>query len=106
MNIPLSPRTVLKPSIISMAAVTASFAAWLFPSFGVLRKGFESPAHLDVGAFVVLACWYLLIFVSFIVGEQLGAFLFLRTRAPESPWFSLESNVLYCAFTVLTTIGI
>src|SRR5262252_5037176 len=98
MNIPLSPRAVLKPSIVSMAAVMASFAAWLFPSFGVLRKGFDNPSHLDLGAFVVLTCWYLLIFASFTAGEQLGALLVHRRSAPETSWFSLESNVIYCAF--------
>lgn len=89
-----------------MTAVFASFVAWLFPSFGVLRKGFENPSRLDVGTFAVLACWYLLIFVSFTIGEKVGALLILRRGALQTPLLSLKSNVIYCAFTILTTIGI
>src|SRR5215469_12334108 len=106
MKIALPPRAILKPSIISMAAVFASFMAWLFPSFGVLRKGFESPARLDLDSFIILACWYLLIFLSFAVGEKLGRLLLFRANALQAPLLLLNSNLIYYAFTVLSTIGI
>ena len=35
------------PSNVSMIATAISFGAWAFPSFGVLRKGFEKPAPLN-----------------------------------------------------------
>ena len=89
-----------------MAAVFASFMAWLFPSFGVLRKGFESPARLDLDSFIILACWYLLIFLSFAVGEKLGRLLLFRANALQAPLLLLNSNLIYYAFTVLSTIGI
>lgn len=106
MNIALSPKIIFRPSIISMAAVLASFAAWLFPSFGVLRKGFDNPAPFDLGTFVILTSWYLLIFMSFTVGEQLGALLVPLRIAPKTRWLGLESDVIYGVFTVLTTIGV
>ncbi len=106
MKIALAPRAILRPSFISMAAVFASFLAWLFPSFGVLRKGFDNPSRLDLSAFVVLSCWYLLIFLSFTAGEKLGALLVLRKTGPTSQLLSLKSNVIYCALTILTSIGI
>ena len=106
MNIALPPRAILRPSVISMAAVFASFVAWLFPSFGVLRKGFDNPSRLDLSTFAVLACWYLLIFVSFTAGEKMGALVVLRKAASTAPLFSLKSNVIYCAFTILASIGI
>lgn len=106
MKITLPPRAILKPSIISMAAVFASFVAWLFPSFGVLRKGFENPARLDLDAFVVLACWYLLILLSFAIGEKLGRLLLLRKNVLTASLLHLNSNLIYYAFTVLSTIGI
>ena len=106
MNIGLRPRTVLKPSVVSMAAVCASFGAWLFPSFGFLRKGFDTAARFELGGFVVLACWYLLIFVSFAVGEKLGGWIVPRRSAPTEGLLDLNSNVVYYAFTFLSAIGI
>lgn len=89
-----------------MAAVFASFVAWLFPSFGVLRKGFESPARVDFDAIVVLACWYLLIFLSFTLGEKFGELLVLRKRARSAKLLDLNSNLIYYSLTVFSAIGI
>jgi len=106
MNIPWPSRAILRPSVVSMTAMFASLAAWLFPSFGVLRKGFNNPARLDFGAFVVLACWYMLIFMSFSIGEKAARLMVLRKKAPRGNLFDLDSNFVYGAFTLLTTIGI
>ena len=106
MNIPLRPRAVLRPSVVSMVAMFASFAAWLFPSFGVLRKGFDNPSRLDLGTFTVLACWYLLIFVSFTAGEKVGGLLVLRRSTPPAQLLNLKSNIIYYGFTLLSTAGI
>lgn len=96
---------LLKPSLVSMAAVSISFAAWLFPSFGVLRKGFDYPARFTLDAFVVLASWYLLIFLSFSVGEKFGDLLGLRGHDTSDTLFNLQSNFIYYVFTVLAVIG-
>jgi len=106
MNIPLRPRAVLRPSVVSMVAMFASFAAWLFPSFGVLRKGFDNPSRLDLGTFTVLACWYLVIFASFNVGEKVGGLLVLRRSTPTAELLNLKSNTIYYGFTLLSTAGI
>ena len=106
MNIPWPSRAILRPSVVSMTAMFGSLAAWLFPSFGVLRKGFNNPARLDFGAFVVLACWYMLIFMSFSIGEKAGRLMVLQKKAPRGNLFDLDSNFVYGAFTLLTTIGI
>jgi hypothetical protein len=107
MNIALPPRVILKPSIISMAAVFASLCAWLFPSFGVLVKGFESPARVEFSAVVILTCWYLLIFLSFTVGEKLGGLLSLGRRSSETErLLSLNSNFFYYIFSFLTAVGL
>jgi hypothetical protein len=105
MKIPLPSKAILKPSLVSMAAMFASFAAWLFPSFSVLRKGFNYPAHLDFVSFVVLACWYLLIFLSFSIGEKTGR-LIVRRESLRNSLLGLESDFLYYAFTGLSTIGV
>jgi len=89
-----------------MVAMFASFAAWLFPSFGVLRKGFDNPSRLDLGTFTVLACWYLLIFVSFTAGEKVGGLLVLRRSTPPAQLLNLKSNIIYYGFTLLSTAGI
>jgi len=107
MNIALPPRVILKPSIISMAAVFASLCAWLFPSFGVLVKGFESPARVEFSAVVILTCWYLLILLSFTVGEKLGGLLSLGRRSSETErLLSLNSNFFYYIFSFLTAVGL
>lgn len=106
MNISLPPRVILKPSVVSMAAVFASFAAWVFPSFGALRKGFEYPARVDFSSCVILACWYLLIFMSFTLGEKLGRITVLRRSALKGRWLDLDSNLLYYIFSFLSAIGI
>lgn len=89
-----------------MGAVSASFAAWLFPSFGVLRKGFDHPANLNFDAFVVLACWYLLIFLSFFIGEKVGELLGPRPNFEKESLLDLRSNFIYYSFTFLCAIGI
>jgi hypothetical protein len=106
MNIAIPPRVILKPSVVSMTAVFASMAAWLFPSFGVLRKGFDSPAHVEFSSCVVLACWYLLIFMSFSLGEKAGRMIVLRESAVRGRMFNLDSNTLYYIFSFLSAIGI
>jgi hypothetical protein len=105
MILPFPSRLLLKPSLVSMAAVTISFAAWLFPSFGVLRKGFDYSSRFTFDAFVVLACWYLLIFLSFTIGEKFGNLWSLRRHEGLDKLFDLHSNFIYYLFTVLTVIG-
>jgi hypothetical protein len=105
MNLPMPSRALLRPSRFSTAAMLASFAAWLFPSFGVLNKGFEQPAQLDVTSFFVLACWYLLIFISFSIGEKTAQLKIFRNGALNERALSLDSNFLYYIFTLLATIG-
>jgi hypothetical protein len=107
MKIRLPIRSILKPSSISMLAVSASLAAWLFPSFGVLKKGFENPSRLDPTAVVILACWYLLIFTSFFLGQKIaGLWSFSHGHKPTSPLLNLESNVIYLAFTLISALGL
>ena len=106
MNLPMPSRAALRPSRFSMAAMLASFAAWLFPTFGVLNKGFDQPAHLDFTAFVILACWYLLIFMGFSIGEKTGQLKIFQNRSLSEELLSLESNLIYYSLTLLTTIGI
>ena len=61
-----------RPSNVAMFGAVLSFGAWAFPSFGVLRKGFEKPAALDPVAILILAAWYAFIFVCFRIGEFFG----------------------------------
>ena len=88
-----------------MVAMCASFAAWLFPTFGILQKGYDQPSRLNLDAFVVLALWYLLIFISFTMGEKLGSIFLLWGNPSRQGLFDLESNVLYYIFTLLSVAG-
>jgi hypothetical protein len=104
MKIPV--RAILKPSRVSIIAVAASFAAWIFPSFGVLNKGFDTPSRLNITSALVLACWYLLIFTSFSIGEKAGELAsFLRPRRIDR-LIELDSNLVYYAFTLLGAVGL
>ena len=70
-------------------------------------KGFESPARLEFSAVVILTCWYLLIFLSFTVGEKLGGLLSLGRRSSETErLLSLNSNLFYYIFSCLTAVGL
>ena len=90
-----------------MMAVSASLAAWLFPTFGVLKKGFGNPSRLDPTAVVILACWYLLIFTSFFLGQKIAGLLFSsRGHKPTSRLLDLESNAIYLGFTVVGALGL
>jgi len=106
MNISVPPKGILKPSFVSMAAMFVSLAAWLFPSFGVLRKGFDSPARVEFSSFVVLACWYLLIFLSFTLGEKVGRQIAPRSSVFKERLLHLDSNFFYHIFSLLSAIGI
>lgn len=90
-----------------MIAVSASLAAWLFPTFGVLKKGFENPSRLDPNSAVLLACWYLLIFTSFFLGQKIsGLWASSRGYKPTSRLLDLESNVIYLGFTLIGALGL
>jgi hypothetical protein len=95
---------LVNPSNISMLAVGMSFAAWVFPSFGVLRKGFDVAEPLDPTSILVLLAWYLLIFFSFVLGQRFST-TFLGKIRPNSNAVSIESRPLYYVFTLLAVIG-
>jgi hypothetical protein len=107
MKIILPVRSILKPSSLSMVAVSLSLAAWLFPTFGVLKKGWETTSRLDTATVVILACWYLLIFTSFFLGEKIGGLWSLsHGYKPTSRLLDLESNVIYLWFTLIGALGL
>jgi hypothetical protein len=83
-----------------------SFVAWLCPSFGVLSKGFGDPERLNLTSAAILGSWYLLIFVSFTIGQKLGSFSQALRIAPRSKLLSLEANSIYVGFTVLSAVGL
>jgi hypothetical protein len=105
MKLLLPLKSIFKPSTFSMIAVAVSFAAWSFPTFGVLRKGFQNPERLTLAAGVVLACWYLLIFISFVIGQGAGALCFPATKPIKSRILELDSNVIYYSFTLIGAVG-
>ena len=94
-----------RPSNLALFAAALSFGAWVFPSFGVLRKGFEKPAALDPIAILVLAAWYALIFVSFRIGEFLGK-PHRSDAATSSATLALDSNLTYLLFTIIAAVGV
>lgn len=87
-----------------MTAVMASFLAWLFPSFGVLRKGFDVPEHLDTISILLLSIWYVLIFLSFIFGQELARFM-VTTFGLKSSYPPLDSDAVYWSYSLLTAVG-
>jgi hypothetical protein len=89
-----------------MTAVIASFLAWSFPSFGVLRKGFNHPERLDLTSATMLLCWYGMIFMCFVIGQKLGSLAFRTPHAARGKLFSLESNFFYSIFTFFAVLGI
>lgn len=106
MKISLPVKTIFTPSSISMMAVAASFLAWVFPSFGVLRKGFNHPERLDLTSVVMLFCWYGMIFVCFVLGQKVGAIVVRNPLRREDHLFSLDSNLFYAIFTFFAVLGI
>lgn len=106
MKIAIPVKTIFTPSAISMLAVTASFLAWSFPSFGVLRKGFNRPERLDLTSVTMLLCWYGMIFLCFVIGQKLGTLVFRTTPPLNEKLFSLESNFFYVIFSFFAVLGI
>lgn len=90
-----------------MLAVSASFGAWLFPSFGVLKKGFDNPSRLNPTAFVILLCWYLLIFTGFFVGQKIATLCSVwQNRRPMPRLLDLNSMPIYVVFTLVSAVGL
>lgn len=106
MKLAFPVRSLLKPSSLSMIAVCLSFGAWLFPTFGVLEKGYENPSRLDLTSGVMLISWYLTIFVSFFFGQRLGEMANFRGLKLKNKLLDLDSNFIYLGFTLLAAIGI
>jgi len=106
MKLVLPIKSIFTPSSMSMVAVTASFIAWEFPTFGVILKGFTRKEALDVTSIVMLLCWYSMIFICFFVGQKLGGFFVSPTARSDDPVLSLNSNAVYYGFTLISAIGI
>lgn len=106
MKLVLPIKSIFTPSSMSMVAVTASFIAWEFPTFGVILKGFTRKEALDMTSVVTLLCWYSMIFACFFVGQKLGGSFATPKVRTEDPLLSLNSNAVYYGFTLISTIGI
>src|SRR4051812_38743572 len=106
MRLYLRIKTIFTPACLSMLAVTASFVAWEFPDFGVLLKGFTHKEALDSTSATMLFCWYAMIFVSFLIGQKIGALAVRPANRPVDPLLSLDSNPIYYAFTIISSAGI
>src|SRR5215475_1038457 len=95
---------ISRPSGIALFAVLLSFCAWLYPDYGVLRKGFTTAEQPGLITSFILFSWYLLIFSSLVIGQSLGtAFSARRRSVPNIP--SLDSQYVYWSFTVLGAVG-
>jgi hypothetical protein len=105
MKLTINITGVARPSSIAVFAVVLSLCAWLFPDFGVLRKGFTVAEHPNLISAFILFSWYLLIFVSLSLGQKLGASL--ATPQPgKSNIPPFDSRTVYWIFTILSTIGV
>src|SRR5580704_902588 len=106
MKLVLPIKSIFTPSSMSMVAVTASFIAWEFPTFGVILKGFTRKEALDMTSAVMLVSWYSMIFACFFVGQKLGGSFVCRKDRSDDPFLSLDSNAVYYGFTLISTLGI
>jgi hypothetical protein len=103
MYIKLPLGRLMKPSGIAVLAVLLSFSAWLCPDFGILRKGYSVPEEPGLLAWFILLSWYLLIFASLSVGQQLGGFFANQHASHRTP--ALDSLGIYRVFTFLAAFG-
>ena len=88
-----------------MVATGLSMLAWAFPSFGILRKGFEKAAALDPVAVLIVTAWYVLIFLCFRLGEFFGGGS--RSGSPlPSRVVSLDADPPYYVFTLIAAVGV
>jgi hypothetical protein len=68
-----------------------------------LRKGFTVAESLDLTSSFILFSWYLLIFVSFTIGQRIGT---PRHATEHRRIPSLDSTGLYYTFTLLGATGV
>ncbi len=101
-NLPIAG--VNRPSHIAALTTMMSFAAWLCPSFGILGKGFTVGESLNPFAILLLMAWYLLIWLGFYAGQQVGCFVSREYRV-KIEGVSLDSNIIYYLFTIISCIG-
>jgi hypothetical protein len=105
MRLKINIDRIMRPSGIAIFAITLSICAWLFPDFGLLRKGFTVAEHPDLASSFILFSWYLLIFSSFRVGQEMGA-SFAASRRSTNNIPPLSSQAMYLVFTALSAIGV
>ena len=96
---------IFRPSSMAMLATTASFVAWLFPSFGFLVKGFNVPSEVTPLGFLVIVCWYSMVFSSLRLGEKFGRHVYGRYKNLV-PNISLYSEKLYWLYFLLALVGV
>jgi hypothetical protein len=87
------------------AALLLSFAAWLLPDFGILRKGYEHREVLGEQALLLLLAWYTLSGLAGYAGFALGS----RWRIDASKYSifcPLDEPAGLLALRLLTWLGI
>ena len=96
---------LFRPSTLATLGLFLSAAAWFFPDIGGLKRGYDQPAHFTIQSVVLMADWWLMIYLGLRSGEIVGERISLRlTFARQIE--SLESNRIFVLFTALTALGL
>jgi capsular polysaccharide biosynthesis protein len=109
--IPLYPRLwirtepLFRPSTLAILGLAFSAAAWFFPEIGGLKRGYDQPALFTVQSIVLIADWWLLIYIGLRSGEIIGQGIPLRVKFAQQ-MEPLESTRVFVIFTAMTAIGL
>lgn len=96
---------LLRPSTLAMAGFALSTLAWLCPDLGATKRGYVEAAVPTIASVLLLADWWLLIYVCLRIGEIAGGRARIRLPFLESV-DRVDSRRPFMVFTVLAMIGV
>lgn len=98
-------KRLLTPPGIILLTTLLSFGFWIFPDFGILRKGFKPIIPSFSIGFFVAVLWYSIAMVSSLLGFHLG-----RKIKADSLIFDkvadLKSDVPYYVLSFISALGV
>lgn len=88
-----------------LITVLISLFFWLFPDFGILRKGFDERQALFSLGGLFLLFWYSFYFAISFIAFKLGGTINISSSKVNS-YLSLSNNKIYYILTFIATIGV
>ncbi|TRZ46023.1 hypothetical protein [Robertkochia solimangrovi] len=98
-------KSLFRPHNIIYFTTLLSFGFWLFPDFGIFRKGFSEGFSIFSKGFFIAVLWYMSALLFALIGFTLGIQIKIKNKAIDR-FVNFENKTPYHIITLLTFFGL